>query len=165
MLSGKIRLLLPGLDLRPRLDSNSKVAIEGRKFLALAGLGFFAIVAVTIFVADRNQRYAAGHSGALLLAEALLRYRDDNGFYPTEAQGLRALAAKSGTNPMPGSFAKGGYIDERILVDPWGHPYQYRVPGAQNPESFDVWTQGRDGAPGGGGIDQDLGNFPVRPSS
>jgi general secretion pathway protein G len=141
------------------------MAIEGKKFVALAGLGFFTIVGLILIVAGRNQRYSAGHSGALLIAEALDRYREDNGFYPTEAQGLGALIAKSNADPTPGSFAKGGYVDERILVDPWGHPYHYRVPGAENPESFDVWTQGRDGAPGGGGIDRDLGNFPAAPPS
>ncbi len=141
------------------------MAIEGRKFVALAGLGFFTIVGAVIFVADRNQRFSAGHSGALLLAEGLERYREDNGFYPAEAQGLRALIAKPETEPLPGAFATGGYVDERILTDPWGFPYNYRGPGVLNPESFDVWTQGRDGAPGGRGIDQDLGNFPVRSSS
>ena len=140
------------------------MAIEGRKFLAVAGLGFFVIAGVTLFVADRNQRYAAGHSGALLLADALERYREDNGFYPTQPQGLRALVAKPNTDPIPGSYANGGYVDERILIDPWGHAYHYHVPGVKNPESFDIWTQGRDGAPGGGGIDQDLGNFPLESS-
>ena len=50
------------------------MAIEGRKFVALAGLGFFAIVGLILFVANRNQRYAAGHSGALMLAEAIEQY-------------------------------------------------------------------------------------------
>ena len=140
------------------------MAIEGRRFLTVAGLGFLAIVAATLFVADRNQRYAAGHSGALLLAEAIERYREDNGFYPTQSQGLRALVEAPDTEPVPGSLAPGGYVDERILIDPWGHPYHYRIPGARNPGSFDVFTQGRDGAPGGTGVDQDLGNFPLESS-
>ena len=137
------------------------MAIEGKKFLALSSLGFCALVGVTLFVADRNQRFSAGHSGALMLADGLEQYREDNGFYPTESQGLRALVARPDTDPIPNAFADGGYVDERILVDPWGHAYHYRAPGIRNPQSFDVWTQGRDGTPGGGGIDRDLGNFPL----
>lgn len=141
------------------------MAIEGKKFVALAGLGFLLISLAIIFVADRNQRFSAGHSGALLLTEGLERYREDNGFYPTEVQGLSALVTKPNTEPTPSAFPNGGYVDERILVDPWGNPYHYRIPGVENRGSFDVWTQGRDGAPGGRGIDQDLGNFPIRSSS
>jgi len=141
------------------------MAIEGKKFVTLAGLGFFIIAFAILFIADRNQRFSAGHSGALLLTEGLERYREDNGFYPTQAQGLRALVTKSNTEPRPSAFATGGYVDEQILVDPWANPYHYRLPGVENRDSFDVFTLGRDGAPGGRGIDQDLGNFPLRSSS
>ena len=41
--------------------------------------------------------------------------------------------------------------------DPWGNTYQYLNPG-QNGE-FDVFSYGRDGRPGGEGLDSDLGNW------
>jgi len=31
------------------------------------------------------------------------------------------------------------------LEDPWGNPYQYRYPGEENPDSFDLWTVTPDG--------------------
>jgi general secretion pathway protein G len=40
------------------------------------------------------------------------------------------------------------------LIDPWGNPYQYRVPGGNG--SFELLTLGRDNAPGGDGEDQDV---------
>ena len=45
------------------------------------------------------------------------------------------------------------------LVDPWGEPYHYEAPGQQNPHSFDLWSYGADGAPGGEGPDADVGNW------
>lgn len=31
------------------------------------------------------------------------------------------------------------------LMDPWGNQYQYRYPGEENPDSFDLWTVTPDG--------------------
>lgn len=38
------------------------------------------------------------------------------------------------------------------LVDPWGRPYQYRVEG----DGYTLFSLGRDGQPGGDGLDADL---------
>jgi general secretion pathway protein G len=32
-----------------------------------------------------------------------------------------------------------------VLMDPWGNQYQYRYPGEENPDSFDLWTVTPDG--------------------
>ena len=32
-----------------------------------------------------------------------------------------------------------------VLLDPWDNPYQYRYPGEQNPDAFDLWTVTPDG--------------------
>lgn len=42
------------------------------------------------------------------------------------------------------------------LVDPWGRPYQYRLPGRDG--AFDIFTLGRDNAAGGTGEDSDVTN-------
>ena len=107
----------------------------------------------------RYARMATGHAGARHLAKALEIYHADNGFYPSEAQGLRALVSPPETEPIPKAYREGGYVEARALVDPWGHPYLYRQPGSRNPGGFDIWTQGADGAPGGEGLDADFGNF------
>ena len=41
--------------------------------------------------------------------------------------------------------------------DPWGNPYLYLNPG--NNGEIDIYTLGRDGRPGGEGIDADIGNW------
>ena len=40
-------------------------------------------------------------------------------------------------------------------VDPWSHPYVYKSPGATG-NGFDLMSYGKDGKPGGEGLDADL---------
>lgn len=54
------------------------------------------------------------------LCEALGRYKYHCGVYPTDAEGLEALAAI--TPNKKGWF--GPYI-KKVVPDPWGEPYQY----------------------------------------
>jgi general secretion pathway protein G len=42
-----------------------------------------------------------------------------------------------------------------VPSDPWGHPYQYRVPGQRG--EFELFSYGRDGKSGGTGEDADIG--------
>jgi len=41
-----------------------------------------------------------------------------------------------------------------IIPDPWGHPYVYRAPGSKS--EFEILSYGRDGQPGGAGLDADI---------
>ncbi len=87
------------------------------------------------------------------ISAALNMYRLDNNDYPDSNTGLIALTqASEGAS----NFQPGGYI-QKLSKDPWGNDYQYLYPG-ENAE-FDVYTLGRDGAPGGEGIDADIGNW------
>jgi general secretion pathway protein G len=91
------------------------------------------------------------------LEAALETYRMDNARFPTTEQGLHALIEAP---PDVRNFQTGGYLREkRIPLDPWGNPYQYESPGTHNDHSFDLWSWGADGAPGGSGTDSDLGNW------
>lgn len=87
------------------------------------------------------------------VATALELYALDNGGYPRPEAGLRALM-----EPPAGSARwRGPYlVKAEGLVDPWGRPYLYRVPGRNR--AFEVYTLGRDNAPGGTGEDQDVTN-------
>ena len=88
------------------------------------------------------------------VAAALKLYRLDNGDYPTSEQGLAALVTRPTLPPLPGAYPAGGYLAQ-APVDPWGHPYRYRSPGEAG-AGFDLLSLGRDGKPGGSGIDADL---------
>jgi general secretion pathway protein G len=74
------------------------------------------------------------------LETPLMRYRIDNGNYPTTEQGLDALMNKPATG---GARWRGPYIDDKP-VDPWGTPYKYRYPGTKNPNKYDIWSLGPD---------------------
>ena len=89
------------------------------------------------------------------IESALKFFRMDNFAYPTSEQGLEALVSKP-ADPNIRNWKAGGYLD-RLPKDPWGNEYQYLNPG-QNGE-IDIYTYGRDGRPGGEGIDADLGNW------
>jgi len=82
----------------------------------------------------------------------LVAYRTSVGRYPSTEQGLQALiSAPSGVKDW-----KGPYLEDReVPLDPWKNPYQYRYPGTQNPDSYDVWSLGPDGQPS----DDDIGNW------
>lgn len=92
---------------------------------------------------------------------ALEEYRLAHGRYPTTEQGLRALVRRPEEEPVPQGYPDGGYLPDReSLLDPWGRPYEYVVPGDQNSSSYDLWTLGSDGEPGGTGRATDVGNWP-----
>jgi general secretion pathway protein G len=135
------------------------MAIEGKRFVWIFLGAIVVVVAVTSSLAPRYGRMSVAHAGARQVRVALEVYHSDNGFYPTTEQGLRALVAAATAPPVPAAFRDGAYLKDDQLDDAWGNPFQYRQPGVHNPESFDVWTWGADGRPGGEGIDADFGNF------
>ena len=73
------------------------------------------------------------------LSSAIKLYRMEHGAYPTSTEGLDAVP----------------YIGD--LLDPWGNPYVYRIPGRSR--DFDVYTLGADGEEGGSGLDADIGTW------
>ena len=89
------------------------------------------------------------------LESSLKFYRLDNFAYPTTEQGLEALASKP-ADPNIKNWKSGGYIP-RVPNDPWGNSYLYLNPGTNG--EIDIYTWGRDGQPGGEGVDADIGNW------
>jgi general secretion pathway protein G len=87
------------------------------------------------------------------ISSALELYALDNGGYPPGQVGLVALVQQ----PQGASRWNGPYLKKaQGLTDPWGRPYQYRFPGRAG--SFEVFSLGRDNAPGGTGEDSDIMN-------
>lgn len=97
----------------------------------------------------------AARSQIEIFAVALDVYRMDNHAYPTTEEGLAALR----TLPARGEAARtwrGPYLRKAVPSDPWGRPYVYISPGHENPDSYDLYTLGRDGRIGGEGEDADI---------
>lgn len=85
------------------------------------------------------------------LSSALDLYKLDNGGYPDGTQGLAALIKA----PAGAANWHGPYLAKAILpVDPWGHSFNYRMPGQHG--EFDVWSYGSDNQEGGEGEAQDV---------
>lgn len=124
-------------------------------------MGLLAGLVGTAVVSNMNKaRTQTAATQIKQLASALTFYQMDNGRFPTTDQGLQALIEKPSGAPEPRAYRPGGYLDAKsVPKDPWGAVYQYLSPGQQNPQSFDIWTLGADGAPGGEGADQDVGNW------
>jgi general secretion pathway protein G len=88
------------------------------------------------------------------LSLALDAYAFDCKQYSTIEQGLDALWVKPVLEPVPAGW-DGPYVNKKITADPWGHPYEYMVPGP-NGLPFGIRSLGSDGREGGEGSAKDI---------
>jgi general secretion pathway protein G len=120
--------------------------------LVMIILAILAGIAVPIIIGQRKKaNINAAKAQVGMIASALQGYDADNGQLPTESQGLQALVVK----PDSASDEWHRYLDKAIPLDPWGNPYQYKVPGNHGGE-FDVYSMGPDGQDG---TDDDIGSW------
>lgn len=120
--------------------------------VVLAILGLLALIAVPQVLKYLS---AAKTDTAQLqiqqLGLTLDLYRLDVGRYPTEEQGLEAML----TRPPDAERWNGPYLrKQEMLLDPWGNPFAYRIPGEHG--EYDLLTLGADESEGGEGEDQDV---------
>lgn len=116
----------------------------------LVGMG---VVMMDNVLGDAEEGRAKGDISTF--ESSLIRYKTKGGIYPTTEQGLEALVTKPSDGPQPRSY-KSLIKSEKSLIDPWGNPYQYRRPGKQNPDTYDVYSLGPDGQDG---TEDDIGNW------
>ena len=113
-----------------------------------------ALIAPKVLEKVGQAKVTAASSDISNLMNALKMYKLDNGRYPSQDQGLQALAAKPTSGSVPGNWK--GYLD-KLPDDPWKHPYQYANPGVHG--EIDVFSFGADGQAGGEGDDADIGSW------
>jgi len=118
-------------------------------------LGILAVLIVPRVLGrgDEARAAAAKHDIAVIM-QSLKLYKLDNGRYPSNEQGLQALATKPTSSPVPPNWKP--YLD-KLPKDPWGNLYQYLNPGVNG--EIDVFSLGADGQPGGIGADGDIGSW------
>ncbi len=82
------------------------------------------------------------------LVQAIELFHFDTGRFPSDREGLAVLIDGEA---VPNWY--GPYIDRREApIDPWGRPYLYK----STAESFELWSFGEDGKPGGEGENEDI---------
>jgi general secretion pathway protein G len=102
-------------------------------------------------VGKSQSKLAAAQIDAL--EKALEQFRLDVDRYPTTEEGLAALQqAPQGVNGWLGP-----YLKKAVPLDPWGRPFIYREPGEHG--EIDLYSYGKDGRPGGTGVDADITNW------
>ena len=112
-----------------------------------------ALVVPNVIGRPDEARVAVAGSDLRTIAASLEMYRLDNRAYPTEEQGLRALAERPSAPPVPPNWVAGGYLPN-VPTDPWGNPYLYQRPDAGS--KYELISLGADGIPGGDGVDADI---------
>ena len=113
-----------------------------------------ALIVPNVIGRPDEARVTVARTDLKTIAAALKMYRLDNGDYPTTQQGLAALAERPTAAPVPSGYASEGYLPQ-VPMDPWERPYVYKNP-SDTGTGFDLMSLGKDGEPGGEGLDADL---------
>lgn len=102
-------------------------------------VGIIAAIAIPGMIQIREKAHGLRAKNEMRsIVTSLETYYVDNGAYPTDAQGLQILVKNNQGQ---------SYLDT-IPNDSWGRPYHYRYPGINNPGSYDLWSDGKDGIEG-----------------
>ena len=119
-------------------------------------IGVLAATIIPQFMGTTHDaKVSAAKADVSQLENALERFNLHMDRYPTMDEGLKVLVeAPAGEDKK----WRGPYI-KLLRPDPWGNPYQYRVPGTHHATTFDVWSRGADGQDGGDGPNADVGNW------
>ena len=87
-----------------------------------------AIVVPKIMKRPEEARLTKAKQDISIIENAMDMYKLDNGFYPSQEQGIKALVTKPSGDPAPTNYQTGGYV-KQMPMDPWGKPYVYKNPG------------------------------------
>jgi general secretion pathway protein G len=134
-----------------RARSAGFTLIEIMAVVVIMGM-LMATLAVGINSQIKKAQLTNAKNQILRIEQALEFYQLDNARFPNADQGLQALVTRPTAPPEPRSYNPAGYIKAEALVDPWDQPFQYRIPGDHNPQSFDIWSLGPDGVESGDDI-------------
>jgi general secretion pathway protein G len=103
-----------------------------------------------------TSKVTAAQTQVKMLKSALDTMKLDIGRYPTPEEKLDLLV----TPPTDERIARrwrGPYLADAVPLDPWNNPYQY---GLDATGAVVLYSYGADGAPGGDGVNADVGYLP-----
>ncbi|MBS0193613.1 MAG: type II secretion system protein GspG [Proteobacteria bacterium] len=116
-------------------------------FAILIGIPIVYLIVARVAGAADQAKYHLAQTQVDSIASKIEQYQSDTGALPPNLDAL--VTTPGGVNGWLGPYAK-----ESELKDPWGHPFEYRVPGTHG--TYDLMSYGRDGKPGGDGVDADI---------
>lgn len=87
------------------------------------------------------------------LGQAIELYLARTGEYPPA---LADLTTRPADPILAEKLGRVALLEPDDLTDCWNYPFQYRVPGARNPASYDLWSMGPDGF---SETNDDIGNW------
>ncbi len=87
------------------------------------------------------------------IGTSLMVYENLTGSLPTTDQGLKALVTRPESEPRPRNWRS---VMTEVPRDPWQQEYRYEYPGKHNPNSYDLYSAGKDKTPG---TADDIGNW------
>lgn len=117
--------------------------IEIMVVLVIIGVMAALIVPRVVGKADDARKIAA-KTDITSIMSALNMYKLDNGRYPEEQQGLKALVQKPTVGTIPTNYNVENAYLAKVPNDPWGNAYQYANPGTHG-QPIDVFSYGPDG--------------------
>jgi len=109
-----------------------------------------AIVAPNVFQRVDVAKANAAKGQIAAFSTALGNFRLDTGDFPSGAQGLQSLQRDPGVVGWNGPYLMGD-----VPKDPWGREYVYNYP-SNNADSYEIICYGKDGQPGGDGVNKDI---------
>lgn len=90
------------------------------------------------------------------LATAITLFQAQQGFLPTQQQGLQVLVQAPTREPLAPRYPQGGYLQSTTVpLDAWNNPYIYLIPGREG-QPYEIISYGADGIEGGTGPNADL---------
>ncbi len=99
-----------------------------------------ALIVPNIMNRPEQARIVKASQDVKAIQNALELFKLDNGFYPSNDQGLNALVTKPSSSPTPQNWNQ--YL-QSLPKDPWGNTYNYMNPGQHG--EVDVYTNGPSG--------------------
>lgn len=140
---------------------------NNKGFTLIEILIVFVIIGILLSIVGLNltgktteARKLAAKANIKQFETALKMFYQDNGYYPSTEQGLKALVEKPAFGKIPNTYPAGGYLEaKKVPKDPWGNDYLYVYPGVHNTHLFDILSFGADGLVGGADDNADITNW------
>jgi len=122
--------------------------------LVMIGL-IMGLVGPRLFNQADKAKVKTAETQVKMLKGALQVMRLDIGRFPTTTEGLQLLST-SPTNANIKDKWQGPYLEDKLPLDPWSNPFQYRFEASET-QAFVLYSQGSDRQDGGEDDASDIG--------